>query len=172
MLDLDETLISAQAQDEWNHDKYKHLLSQFPVHDMEGYYYIFERPHLQSFLDWLFANFNVCVWTAATKDYACFIIKHVLLKNKDRKLDYVFFGDHCDISDKEYACPKSLEMLWNKYKMQGFTAKNTIIIDDHPGVKEGNDTLCYHIKEFDVLSDDSRQDIELERLKEFLSDRI
>lgn len=168
ILDLDETLISAQPQDEWDNKKYKHKFDQFKVHDMDGYYYIFERPHLQDFLDWLFANYNVSVWTAATKDYACFIVKHVILKG-DRKLDYVLFSTHCDTSEDEYDCVKSLDMLWKKYKIEGFNKDNTIIIDDHPGVKDGNKDGCYHIREFDALSVGGTKDKELKRVQKFLA---
>ena len=30
---------------------------------------IFERPYCQEFLDWLFQNFHVSIFTAASKDY-------------------------------------------------------------------------------------------------------
>ena len=45
-------------------------MEKFSYHDMDGYYIVFERPGLQEFLDYLFANYIVSVWTAATKDYA------------------------------------------------------------------------------------------------------
>ena len=43
-------------------------------HDFDYYYVVFERPYLQSFLDYIFDKFNVYVWTAASKDYALYII--------------------------------------------------------------------------------------------------
>ena len=45
-----------------------------PQEKKDGHYKVFERPGLQEFLDYLFANFNVSVWTAASKSYALFII--------------------------------------------------------------------------------------------------
>ena len=67
----------------------------------ENYYIIFERPGLQQFLTFLFKYFNVSIWTAASKDYALFIIDKIIIAgNKDRKIDYVFFSYHCGISKK------------------------------------------------------------------------
>jgi hypothetical protein len=55
---------------------------------MENYYIIFERPGLQQFLTFLFKNFNVSIWTAASKDYALFIIDKIIIAgNKNRKID-------------------------------------------------------------------------------------
>ena len=38
--------------------------SKFTFHNMDDYYITFERPYVQEFLTWLFATYNVCVWTA------------------------------------------------------------------------------------------------------------
>jgi hypothetical protein len=48
-------------------------------------YKIFERPHLQKFLNWLFENFTVSVWTAASKTYALFIIEKFILANYPKR---------------------------------------------------------------------------------------
>ena len=79
LLDLDQTLISAEATEDFNFKKYKQKGSHFDLHDMDGYYIVFERQYLQEFLDFLFKKFNISVWTAASKDYALFIIKTHLL---------------------------------------------------------------------------------------------
>ena len=54
LLDLDQTVISAEGDDEYDHDKSKDKAKKFKFHDMDGYYIVFERPGLQPFLDWLF----------------------------------------------------------------------------------------------------------------------
>ena len=113
-LDLDNTLLHA-IPTRLFHKKYKdraskrriaEALNNIKVYDMkdddESYYLVFERRGLQQFLDYLFSNFTVCVWTAATKDYAAFIIDKMLLSKPDRKLDYVFVQYHCKKSKKRY----------------------------------------------------------------------
>ena len=102
ILDLDQTLISAEAEEEYDFKKYNKKAKLFNFQDMDGYYIVFERPGLQKFLDYLFSHYNVSVWTAATKDYALFIIEKMLLKKKkNRTLDYIFFSYHCDISKRK-----------------------------------------------------------------------
>lgn len=76
---------------------------------MDDDYIIFLRPGLQEFLDYLFKNFNVCVWTAASKDYALFIIQYIILLMDDnenkldpsRHVELIMFYYHCILSKKE-----------------------------------------------------------------------
>ena len=105
VLDLDQTLISAEDWDSKDFKKHKNKAKKFEFHDMDGYYIVFERPNLQSFLDYLFANFNVSVWTAASKDYALFIIDKIILSKPGRHLDWIFFS-YCDISKKKREVPR------------------------------------------------------------------
>ena len=93
ILDLDQTLISGEAYEDLDLKKYKKKDKLFTSNDMEGFYKIYSRPYLQEFLDYAFSNFNVIIWTAATKDYALFIIEKIIINNKpDRKLDFILFS--------------------------------------------------------------------------------
>ena len=103
LLDLDQTLIAALSPDELDEKKHSKKMQKFKYYNMDGEYTIFERPYLQEFLDYLFDkknNFNVSVWTAASKDYALFIIGNIILKKDkpERKLDFIFFSYHCSWS--------------------------------------------------------------------------
>lgn len=134
ILDLDQTIIYSEpmdSKDDESDKKLKILTDNFICHDMEGLYLVCERPGLQQFLDFLFENFNVSVWTAATKSYALFIIKNVILSKPGRHLDYIFFSYHCEISDKKYNYSKKLDMLWDDYKLPGYDKNNTVILDDY-----------------------------------------
>ncbi len=168
-LDLDNTLLHA-IPTRLFHKKYKdkaskrriaESLSNIKVYDMkdddESYYLVFERPGLQQFLDYLFSNFTVCVWTAATKDYAAFIIDKMLLSKPERKLDYVFVQYHCKKSKKRYGKrhPKELKMLIDHYKLPDMNDKNCIIIDDHPDVKSQQPHLCVTAPEWTIFDEDS-----------------
>ena len=131
LLDLDQTIISAEPEDEFDFNENKNKAKKFEFSNMDGYYIIFERPGLQEFLDYLFNNFNVSVWTAASKDYALFIIDKIILKGKsNRKLDWFFFSYHCDLSRKKKGSSKDLSMIWDVYKIEGYNKNNTVIIDD------------------------------------------
>lgn len=132
ILDLDQTIISAEASEDLDFKKYKKKSELFRVDDMDGYYMVYSRPHLQEFLDYVFKNFNVTIWTAASKDYALFIIEKIILnKRPERKLDFIFFSYHCDWSKLEKKHSKELCMLWDIHKLPGYLEKNTVIIDDY-----------------------------------------
>ena len=101
IFDLDQTIISGEPIEEYDFEKNKKKAAKFRFETMENYYIIFERPYLQQFLTFVFKNFDVSVWTAASKDYALFIIEKIIIAgNKDRKLDYIFFSYHCGLSKK------------------------------------------------------------------------
>ena len=77
VLDLDATLISAQSLEKFQKDKKnKKKAEKFDKqYQMEDYYHVFGRPHLEVFLDYIFENFKVAVWTAASQMYALSIIQ-------------------------------------------------------------------------------------------------
>ena len=156
LLDLDQTLISAEADEEYDFVKNREKAKKFEFHDMDGYYIVFERPGLQKFLDFIFENFNVSVWTAASKDYALFIVDKILLQNKpERHLDWIFFSYHCDISRKLLNGTKDLSILWTLYKITGYDPENTIIIDDYDEVYTQNNCIAIPFE----FTDDSHKSV-------------
>ena len=152
VLDLDQTMIAAlslqryeeeEEEEVYDIDKNKNKATKFKFHTMDNDYVIFERPGLQKFLDYIFSNFNVSIWTAASKDYAIFIAKHcILAKNPKRKLDYIFWSYHCEVSSDIGKGTKDLSLLWKKYKIAGYNKLNTYIIDDYEHVFEIQKQNC------------------------------
>jgi TFIIF-interacting CTD phosphatase-like protein len=174
ILDLDNTLISGIPLEEFKLDKEtKDKTKLFKYHDMEEYYVIFERPGLQKFLDFLFKNFNVSVWSAASKDYVLFIVENIILAKKDRKLDYIFFSYHCNWSKSQSKKIKNLEMLWTDFKLnKQFKANNTFILDDLPEVSEKQPCNSIRIKDFEFNDKGSEKDNELKKIKRRLKNLL
>jgi hypothetical protein len=135
ILDLDNTLISTVDND-------PSLPYYSKIYDTNAL--ICARPYLFEFLEWLFDNCNVSVFTAADKDYALFIIENFILRDKrgrklNRKLDFIFYRYHVNMGIKEFGGGlKDLRLLWDTFNMYGFNCSNTIIIDDSPDVKMTN----------------------------------
>lgn len=152
ILDLDETLINSLDKDEHSKDYIKQFKKHFKSREMSKDFTVFERPNLQTFLDFLFENFNVSVWTAASKSYALFIIDKFILKKQkpDRKLDYIFCSYHCDLSYEYKNASKDLSMLWEKFGLKQFNKNNTLIIDDNLEVYNTQPKNCIRIKAFKV----------------------
>ena len=160
LLDLDQTIISGEASEDIDFNKYKEKSKLFRSDDMDGYYIIYSRPYLQEFLDYAFANFNVTVWTAATKDYALFICENIIINNKpERKLDFIFFSYHCDLSKKYKKYSKELCMLWDVHKLPGYSEKNTVIIDDYKAdVHKCQPNNCIIAPPFEFTKEGSEND--------------
>jgi TFIIF-interacting CTD phosphatase-like protein len=170
-LDIDQTLIAAVRMDNLDDDdddddedfydfrKYKNKAREFSFENMDDYYVIFERPHLQTFLDFLFENFNVNIWTAASKDYALFIIEHIIKAGRpERKLGYTFFSYHCSLSSKLKNGTKDLSMLWDVYKDPKYNKYNTFILDDYDEVYETQPKNCIEIEPFFFTKKGSERD--------------
>ena len=173
LLDLDQTLISAEAEEEYDFEKNREKAKKFDFKDMDGYYIVFERPGLQPFLDFLFKNFNVSIWTAASKDYALFIIEKIILQDKpERKLDWIFCSYHCDISKKLKHGSKMLSMLWDEYKIPDYNEHNTMIIDDYNEVHDTQPNNCIIAEPFEFTSENSEKDDYLTRLQTELQRKI
>jgi len=159
LLDLDQTLISAEPLEEYDMKKNMKKSEKFTSYDMEGYYIVFERPKLQTFLTYLFDNFNVSIWTAATKDYALFVIDKIITSNHpERKIDYLFFSYHCDVSKDVKSHSKDLSMLWDVYKIKGYTKGNTVILDDYDEVHKSQPDNCIIAEPFEYNAINSEKD--------------
>ena len=164
ILDLDENLLNAKDMNRFFAkltDSIKEKAENFEVYNCDGCFVIFERPNLQDFLDYVFENFNVSVWTAASMDYALYIIENIILKKDkpERKLDYVFFSYHCSLSEKEYNdYSKDLKLLVEKFRLKGYTLDNTFIMDDNEKVIEANPLNSIHSPQFKFKYPNSDKD--------------
>ena len=168
VLDIDQTLIASEPITDWDFEnpENKKIALKFALHNMEDYYMVFERPYLQEFLDYLFRNYNVVIWTAASKDYALWIINKIILaEDPKRRLDFIFFSYHCELSKNECRRgPKDLALLWKIFALKGYTKDNTFIIDDLPAVCKLQKCNCIPVKPFEVLEEGSENDTVLKDL--------
>ena len=159
ILDLDETLINSEERKKFNHEKYGNKMEKFKYHKMERDFYVFERPHLQEFLDFLFENFDVSIWTAASRGYALWILKNVLnVGTKNRPIKHVFFDYHCKASEKLGSGKKDLSLLSSVFGLKEYDMGRVFIIDDNKEICESQPDNCIPIKEFEFKNDDSEND--------------
>lgn len=174
-LDLDNTLISSEAFEEYDDKdpKIKEKTKKIRNKKMDDYYIVFERPGLQSFLTFLFKNFRVSVWTAASKDYALFIIDKIILDGKkSRKIDWIFFSYHCDISNSIKKGTKDLSIIWDDYKLDGYSKNNTVIIDDYDEVHKTQPDNCILVAPFKFTDDGSESDVHLLEIQSSLENML
>ena len=160
ILDLDNTIICAVEMDLYDSNKFAYLDKNLEHHDMDNYYRVYARPHLEEFLNYIFANFNVSVFTAASKSYALFIVEKFIIRNKtERKINYMFHSYHTQISESKYSYIKDLRLLWTTLP-ESFTPCNTVIVDDLKQVKKANRQNCINVKAFEVFNEIKNKVIE------------
>lgn len=177
VLDLDNTLIySYELKRVKNKD---FVLKNFDTHEMDDEYLVCERPGLTDFLDWLFKNFNVMVWSAASPDYVQFIVNKII-KGEDKKdadwiakhrnIQRVFTSDHCDESSEKFDGDlKNLNLLWDKYDLENYGPYNTVIVDDLKHIHDIQPHNTIRIKKF-IANEKHAKDNELEEVKKKLID--
>ena len=157
VLDLDNSIISSLSLKEIM--ELKNIDSRKLNHKtMEGYYRVYERPYLEDFLQYIFEHFEVSVWTAASKDYASFILNNFILKgNKSRRIKMFLYDENCEESQKLYNknSPKDLRYIYN---FKGYHPCNTLIIDDLSDVFKANPKQTIRAPYFDAKKKSSETD--------------
>jgi hypothetical protein len=152
VLDLDESLIrSLKPTEEGYCDKMEYK-------DMEKYFRVYFRPYYKTFLQFLIQNYDqICVWSAGTKPYVQFIVRH-LEKVMKKKFKFVWTVQECEKSIKEYKVTKALEML------EGYP--NVLIIDDNPEIKSRYPKQTISVKPFENIEYDEELLRILKKMKE------
>ena len=153
ILDIDHTLIFSIPKDTPIDRKKLDGMTYYE----SDYFITVERPRLQKFLDKLFANFEVSVWTAGTEDYGEWILKNIL---KGRRITYYFHRDHCNTSYEIYGHIKDLRLLWDNFKLD-FDPNSTMLVDDAMENYFHQKDKCVLIQKFFPFM---RKDKELERV--------
>jgi len=173
LLDLDNTLICAEDLNApFDLSKMEKARQTFKTVRMQDYYDIFERPHLQKFLDYLFKHFKVGVWTASSKEYAIFIVKHFITHpnnehKQERHIDLFLCSYHCNVSKKFFkGTPKDLHLISDKWQLEDI--QNLLLIDDLEELAKPQPDNVIVVKPFMYDRDDAYNDTELLKTKKKL----
>lgn len=111
VVDLDNTLIFSTVN---KLEKVKNYVI------MDNKFFVYKRPHLEIFLNSMSQFCDICIYTAATKEYADKIIDHI---DKNKLISARYYRQDClNIGNVYY---KDLSQY-------SFEEKNLIIIDDSP----------------------------------------
>lgn len=163
-LDLDETLINSIEPDTVVLNE--KLFEWFPIYENNNGPIIFKtflRPHLKTFLDWVFDNCNVSVWSAGERNYVLDIIKAIMPK---RPLKIILWREHCE--QAQSVSLKNLAWLETKIDLEQFGYP--ILIDDLKQNCHGNEGHCFNIKKFLVTSDNADKDDALLKVIDMLKE--
>lgn len=177
LLDLDNTLICAEdLTASFDSGRIEKARQTFKTIRMQDYYDIFERPHLQPFLDYVFKHFKVGVWTASSKEYASFIVKNFITHPNDkhkkkRHIDLFLCSHHCNVSKKFFkGTPKDLHLISDKWQLEEFA--NILLIDDLEELATPQPNNVIVVKPFMYDRDDAYNDTELLQTKKQLRETL
>ena len=124
-----------------------------------GNFFVYNRPHMKEFLDFLHENFTVGVWSSATEYNARMLVRHLWGKKKEKQLAFVWGQEKCTnvgVFTEPRVKPvflKELDKLWSyNAVMEKFRGGNTVLIDDSP-YKAVNDPKhsALHPAEFKIV---------------------
>lgn len=133
----------------------------------------FLRPHIRDFLDFIFENFHVAVWSSARPRNVNLIVK-LAFKEYTKHLLIVWSRDQCDLEghyDSRCESVKDLTNLWKRLKHTSesfgytFDASNTVVIDDSPTKLKRQPNNQILVKEY---AQKDPEDIELKKLTSYL----
>eukprot|EP00004_Rigifila_ramosa_P009099 TRINITY_DN20568_c0_g1_i1.p1 TRINITY_DN20568_c0_g1~~TRINITY_DN20568_c0_g1_i1.p1 ORF type:complete len:282 (-),score=29.84 TRINITY_DN20568_c0_g1_i1:21-866(-) len=130
ILDLDGTIIhGAEVHRNPNHPPADAYCEIFQMKTA-----IYMRQGLPEFLDFLFSNFVVAIWTHAHAVWAEAIMTHALPQHRD-KLVFVYSATDATASEISSELKlKSLSKVFSnpEFRARGFRPESTIIIEDSP----------------------------------------
>jgi len=156
ILDLNNVLIDRLYDADRSHDV------DHPQATRVGNFLVWTRPHLQSFLDFLFESFDVAVWSSV-KAWNIESLLPLVLGDHQSELKFVWSQDQCqsvDNPDPEAKAPlflKNLSEVWNAFPQ--YDESNTLIIDDSLDKLQHNPDQCCWIP--DKWSRDMTEDRQL-----------
>lgn len=118
VLDLDETLV-------YSTDRVLDRPADLRVVD----YHVYLRPHLHRFLDFVFAEFEVGVWTSSGNLYAEPLVEALM---PGRPVRFVWSSRRCSVTRDLETGAQTTEKRLAKLKKLGFNLDQIIGIDDTP----------------------------------------
>lgn len=160
ILDLDHTLIYcptkvyAMPHSSFNFKTHRTFFNGF-------LYLVYERPFLGEFLRSLRGK-KIAVWTAASSEYADFIVEHILKPylHLDQHIEFVWSSEQCAISENLFGKLKHLDML--DIHNTPIKKSTAILVDDNIDLR-GQPNNIYTIPRFSALIEDG-DDVELLRV--------
>jgi TFIIF-interacting CTD phosphatase-like protein len=119
VLDLDETLVFASETKLARAEDFR--VAEF---------FVYKRPGLDTFIEYILQEFKVAVWTSSSANYAESVIKEIFLE--PQRLEFAWSRQRCTRkSDPELGSGYWIKDL-KKVRRLGHSLKSILIVDDSP----------------------------------------
>ncbi|KAF2491884.1 hypothetical protein BU16DRAFT_621378 [Lophium mytilinum] len=126
---------------------------------------IIPRPYLAPFLEFIFANFDVMVWSSARPDNVNLMINKVLGNTYTPQLRAVWNRNNFGLSKEHYSqnvqVYKQLTRIWNSEELSGcmYDQATTILLDDTALKAAAEPFNLVEIPEFTAAKDQMESDV-------------
>ncbi|KAI8644335.1 HAD-like domain-containing protein [Parasitella parasitica] len=111
---------------------------------------MYVRPYSQQFIDYVFDNFNVMLWSSA-QPHSVNNMSRLFGKHREKLSliwDRTSFGLSAADYNRKILTIKDLDKVWEHFKGQ-YNATNTILLDDSPKKAQLHPYNCIHPSEFE-----------------------
>ena len=108
-----------------------------------GNFLVWRRPGLAEFLRFVFAHFDLAVWTSAARHNAASLVSLVFGEDEPR-LKFVYDQSRCEAiatGDKKPLFRKDLAAVWSNFP--AYNQTNTILVDDSDAKALRNPSGCH-----------------------------
>jgi len=153
VLDLDETLFHTEVNKDGDYFDQSNYDFKFQLE--EYFYFVRKRPYQKEFLDYVFENFKVGIWTAASEDYAKIAAKGCNID--ESKLLFFWDREKCTtrISYTDDGRYYGLKPLSKVKKSFNYKLENILVIDDIFQTAEDNYGNLIRMTPFTYQKDDN-----------------
>ena len=117
VLDLNGTIL----------DSTHHLRKGVSPHAKARRKFVYFRPHMKEFLEFLFSNprIDVAIWTSNIADNAKAVVETAFTPEQQTRLKFIMSREHCKLGPN-YTSFKHMSEIYK----QGYDPKRVVIIDD------------------------------------------
>ncbi|CAO3623337.1 unnamed protein product [Cunninghamella blakesleeana] len=115
---------------------------------------MFVRPNINNFLNYIFKNFQVMVWSSAQKNSVNRMLQ--LFEQDINRLSLIWDRSDMGLTIEQFhsksTTVKDLQKIWDTFDNNEFNATNTILIDDSPSKSVLQPYNCISISTFNHTS--------------------
>ena len=137
----DEDLAAPSSITDQHSDETTHKQNEVTENARVGSFYVYERPHVRDFIEWVHEHFEVGVWSSATERNTKKLVEYVWGEHV-HKVAFIWGQERCSnigvapsSMQKHPMFLKELKHVWKMKKNTGlsrFNLTNTLLIDDSP----------------------------------------
>lgn len=130
-----------------------------------GKYNCWIRPYLKDFLDFIFIEFDVIVWTSMSRENALKLVQ-IFFKNHNRRLKHVFTRDDCKVEPNSYIGYKNIKLV--TFMFPQYTKKDIVCIEDTTEKYKNDKDNILLVDEFVGDKTDNELNVVILKLRKYL----